>query len=257
MPAEVIILLTVLGLFVLVSIGFAVQTVEKNRKDKQRIEVLLRRRLQHVSALLEQFPDGFLSNDLKVLVCRSLLEVYDEFVSIAPANQGYQSKRTELIKLVQELQREQSKLNYAPITSTIQINQLKSILGDYKQFIASLKTQNKINATQAKEHLTRISNLKLQINIDTLAIAATEAETANKPKLAVHYYQTVMEKLESEDLESVFHTHAVQFQKKIKSLNEVIKEEEAEIERQKEEEKAKARNKTTDDDFWKKKQVYD
>lgn len=255
MATEVIILLMVLGLFVLVSIGFAVQTVEKNRQAKKRIERILQNRLKNISVLLDQFPDGILSSDLKILICRSLIEVYDEFLSINPAHQGYQKKRTELIALIQELQLGKNKLTYDPFTSQAQINQVKGVVGDYKQFVAKLKSQSKITPTQAKEHLNRIEHLKVQANIDSLAIAANEAESANKTKLAEHYYQTIMEKIESEGLESIFHTHVVQCQKKITELAAIIEQEEAELERVKEEQKAKARN--VDDDFWKKKQVYD
>lgn len=254
MATEVIILLMVLGLFALVSIGFAVQTVEKNRQAKKRIEHLLKKRLKNISVLLEQFPDGILSSDLKILICRSLIEVYDEFLSINPANQGYQSKRTELIEMIQELQLRKNKLTYDPFTNQLQINQVKNVIGDYKQFVTKLKTQSKITQAQAKEHLSRIDHLKVQTNIDSLAIAANEAENANKPKLAAHYYQTIMEKIQSEELESVFHSHAVQIQQKLNALTSLIEEEESELKRIEEEAKAKSKE---SEEFWKKKRVYD
>ena len=86
MSTAVVIGIIAIGLFVLVAIAITMQTVEKNGKEKRRLESSLNTRARNFQYMLEGFPKGFLSRDLQVLVCKCLLEVYQQLSRVNPKN---------------------------------------------------------------------------------------------------------------------------------------------------------------------------
>lgn len=260
MSTETIITVIILGLFLMVCLGFAFQTIERNRQEKKRMEAVLTKRLGSLHYLLENFPDNFLGSDLKILVCKSLHEVYDELSGIVPENKEYELVRTELTQKIQELQRNHKGLQYQPMENVAQIKEVKGLLSMLNNFIGKLKNQKKISDAQAVQYGQQLRQLMTQTSIDTYAIAARQAENADKIRLAIHYYESAIDKLAKEGMESIYHKPVLQYQEKILALQKIAEERNliaSPVKTDEADADADQWDTFMEDDPWKKKNVYD
>ena len=144
MGEEGIIALVLVGLLSLVFTAFTVQTVENNRQERLRQEAILRKRANNLSYMLDYFPTGFLSTDLKVLVCKSLLNVYHSLTQLVSNSHEYRhAMAVTQERLARESQREQL-AQYQPLENHQQIKEIKGMLGMLSKFVDLLYQEQSI-----------------------------------------------------------------------------------------------------------------
>ena len=258
MSSQGLIILIILGLFVMVCAAFAINTIERNRKERQQREAVQKKRAAGLHHMLDNFPDNFLSSDLKILVCRSLLEVYDDLHEIDPRNPQYSEQRKAIVQRIQELQTQSRSLRYQPLENSQQINEIKKLLAMLNSFLGKLQQQGKISSKEASQYSHQLRQLMTQTSVDTYNIAARQAESVEKYRLAIHYYNSALDKLAKENLENVYQDHMIAFRNRIEELQELAADQlPVDIPDSSLEDDNKDWDKFMDVDPWKKKNVYD
>jgi len=257
---EAIILLLVISVAALISVAVVMQTVERNRRDRIREESQLRKRLENLVYMLDHFPPSFLSTDLKGLVCKSVIDVYEQLLKIAPRNQEYQDGLQAIAKRWNDI-KNGNNAGYQPLDNTNQVRDIKALLGLLNNFVNRLFETGSITKLQAAEYSRQLKQLFSQTGIDQYVIAARKAEGDQKLRLAIHYYQSAIDKMKKSALDAAMHDQIIAHQKRIAELTELLptqpnagsSEELESAERDKEWSAFVGQ----EDDAWKKKKVYD
>ena len=117
-------------------------------QERLRQEAILRKKANNLSYMLDYFPTDFLSTDLKVLVCKSLQNVYNRLIQLVSNSREYRENLTEIQeRLIKEGRREQSS-QYQPLESQERIKDIKSMLGMLNKFIDRLYQEKSISHSQ-------------------------------------------------------------------------------------------------------------
>jgi len=258
--SEAIISLLVICMLALVSFAFVMQTVERNRREKLRAETQLRKRLENLVYMIDHFPPSFLSTDLKGLVCKSIIDVYEQLLKISPRSQDYQEGLQAIAKRWNDIKAGNNS-GYQPLDNNSQVRDIKALLGLLGNFVNRLFETGAINKGQAAEYNLQLKLLFSQTAIDQYLIAARKAEGDQKYRLAIHYYQSAIDKIKKASLDAAMHEQLIAFQKRIVELGEQIPHSAtddapdlAAEQRSKEWDSFVGKK---DDEAWKKKKVYD
>jgi hypothetical protein len=262
MATETIITVMIIGLLVMVGVAFVIHTVERNRREKRRQEALLHKRASNLQYMLDSFPQNFLGSELKVLVCQSLLNIYEQLKQIEPGKREYTKRSSAISQRIQEFAKQKNQASYQPLNSPEQIKEIKNLLEMLNTFIIQLLKQKSISKEQANNYTVQLQQLMHQTSIDTYSIAARDAESKGKYKLAIHYYQSALDKLRKQNLEGIYHHHALAYQQKIEELRLQSKQSpttlaEEQAGENKPQDKEWDKFLDSDEDDWKKKNVYD
>lgn len=244
----------------LVSVAFVMQTVERNRRERIRAESQLRKRLENLVYMLDHFPPSFLSTDLKGLVCKSVIDVYEQLLKISPRNQEYQDGLQSIAKRWNDIKNGNNS-GYQPLDNSSQVRDTKALLGLLNNFINRLFETGSITKLQAAEYSRQLKQLFSQTAIDQYSIAARKAESDQKYRLAIHYYQSAIDKMKKSALDAAMHEQIVAYQKRIVELTALVPSQPdagsaSELEAA-ERDKEWSAFVGKDDDAWKKKKVYD
>lgn len=257
MSTEAIISLLVASMVALVSLAFVMQTVERNRKERIRAESQLRKRLENLVYMLDHFPPSFLSIDLKGLVCKSIIDVYEQLLKIAPRNKDYQEGLQAIAKRWNDI-KSGNNSGYQPLDNSSQVRDIKTLLGLLNNFVNRLFETGSITKLQAAEYSRQLKQLFSQTAIDQYSIAARKAEGDQKYRLAIHYYQSAIDKMKKTQ-DAAMHEQIVAYQKRIVELTELLPTQPVDSSELESAERDKEWSAFVgkDDDAWKKKKVYD
>lgn len=263
MGTETIVTFIIAGLLIFVGTAFVIHTVEQNRREKKRLETSLYKRAANLQHMLDNFPENFLGNDLKALICKSLLNIYEQLINIGSSKTQCNAKVTDINQHLQTLAAENSNKPYQALENAGQIKEVKDQLNMLYGFINQLSAQNSISKAQAESYTCQLKVLLSQTAIDNYVIAARQAEAQEKFRLAIHYYQAALDKLEKENLSGAYHQHALDYQKRIADLRPLNDQQQVVSPDDKNKEADTASNAEwdnfmdTNEDEWKKKSVYD
>lgn len=258
MTIELAIALVLAGLLVLVATAFIVHTIERNRQEKKRLQGSLKKKAADLHYMLDHFPDNFLGSDLKGLVCKSAIDVYEQLNRLEPRNPNHQRALSGMVLRLADTERQRSGQQYHPLESHVQIKEVKSLLGMLNNFIAKLANQKSISVTQANQFTAQMQRLFAQTYIDNYIIAAQEAEQASKYKLAVHNYGIAIDKIIKENMAGVYAANLDNFRQRIQELRQIGGLEASPTSVASDEDLDSEWNKfMADEEAWKKKSQYD
>ena len=253
MSTTAIIGLVALLLVVLVGVAIMLQTIEKNNKERRRLESSLKARARNFQHMLEGFPEGFLNKDLKLLVCRCLQEIYSQLHGLNPKNSAYKNNRATIDQQLQTIQEQPAGNSRVKLSDPAQIKEIQKLLQGLHSFIGKLSKSQKISNDQAKAYAFQVRNLMIQSTVDALMNGVNDSMSKRKPRLAIHYLHMIIDKLSKENGQGQYNEQVTQYKEMMKQLEQQAIEQE---ERRKEaDEEWDEINK--DDDSWKKKAIYD
>lgn len=257
MSTFAIIAIVTIGLFVLVGVAITLQTIEKNNKEKRRLEAALNSRARNFHYMLDSFPDNFLNRDLQVLVCKCLLEVYEQLTRGAPSTQKY---KTQFQRTQERLNAFKSKPdNTTPVrlSDPAQIKDVQKLLTSLHGFISKLMASKRINTAEAKAYSKQINRLMVQTSLDNVNRVIQEAMQSNKLKLALHYHNVAIGKMQKENSDGFYSTQITSYQETVSKLEKQLGIDEQESQRRRAEADAEWDQLDKPDDSWKKNAVYD
>lgn len=257
MSTEIIVGIVGLALFLLVTIALTMQTIEKNRKEKKRQLGLLYSRVRNFEYMLNGFPEGFLGNDLQVLVCKSLQEVFQQLRKISPQDKSYPVKLAELNTKIDQISQQSNSSNKVTLTDKAQITEVQKLLKGLFNFISQLSASKRISSTGAQQYAGQIRRLMLQTTTDSLNNAIAAAIKAGKFPLALHNLKMAVDKLEKENGKGEYTAQINQYKAQIQQLDSKTEEKKAEDAKRKASLDSEWDELDKDDQKWKKKALYD
>ena len=262
MSPEIIVGMITLVILALVSIAVTTQHIEKNRKERRRLESALLGRARMFEAMLSELPDGLLSNELKYLVCQCLIEVYEQLKELLPKQHGNNPGLNKAQATAEALRNNPSASSTIPdLTNIEQIKDIQQQLTALFKFIAKLRANNRINEEQAQRHAQQIRRLMLKTTLDLLNANAHMAMQSGKLRLAIHHYQTAINKIKKENETDFFSDHLSGYAARIEKLEEEIIErdnlQQQKIKKNQEAWDEKMETMNEEQDSWKKNTMYD
>ncbi len=261
--ASVIVFIVVL-LGVLVSYAFVQQTVQTKREQRLRLVTALKSRSRTFKFMLNGFPDGFLSKELKLLVQRSLADVSEQLSRLEPKDPQYlqdlQLMNTQMI----ETQRQAARSQPPILENPQQIKDVRAALEELNKYIYKLEAKQTLPRNQATTMKNQVRSLALQVSVDGHCLNGKQARQAGKVKLAAHYYNLAASLIKRESKSEALKPRLVTIQQTLEALNKRLQEEQ-DMSPLSDKEQAEAENmedewdkfSTDKEDIWKKKNVYD
>ncbi len=246
----------------LVCFAFVSQTIEKNRKQKQRLLAALKLRARNFKYVLSGFPPDFLTRDLTVLVHRCLIDVCEQLSKLEPNERQYVDELQFYTQQMEEVQKKAKSPRPKPLENPQQVKEVKSHLEDVNKFVFQLEKRGTLNSAQAQAYSKQIRQLTLQMTVDNYILNAKQAQGGEKNRLAVHYYGLAHKLLARSNTEGHFNKQIAQLDQLLETLKLKLEEEEPnyrETDAQLEEKALaeKAWDSLDEEDTWKKKSVYD
>jgi len=226
MSPEIIAGIVAVVLLALISAAIAIQTIEKNNKEKRRMETALKARIRNFNHMLTNFPDGFLGKDLQLLVCQCLVDVYEQLKQLQPGNKQHSAGLASVNQQITQLSAQASQQTTVTLTDTEQIKEIQQMLSSLFNFIARLRASGRINDQQAQVYAQQIRQLTLQTSLDALNQSAKQAIQIGKHKLAIHYYHMAVDKLKKENADGNRDKHLASYQERIAQLEAQLGERE-------------------------------
>ncbi|BFM12038.1 hypothetical protein R50072_21910 [Simiduia litorea] len=177
---------------------FITQSLEKKRKQKQRLSQALTQRAKVFRYILSGFPPNFLTRELTLLVQRCLTDVLQQLARLNPNDKSHIEELALVASQMQATQQRSDQHKRPTLQSPQQVKDVKTHLQELFKFLAHLQRKGTIKKVEADDFGQQIKQLVLQISIDSYVLQAKQARQAEKPKLAIHYF-TLAQKLIDKD----------------------------------------------------------
>ncbi len=264
MSSSAIIALIVVLLVALVAYAFVSQTMERKRKQRQRLLAALKLRSKDFKYMISGFPPDFLSKELSALVHRCLVDVTEQLVGLEPNNRVFVDELALYSKQLEEVKRKPKKVARTKLNNPQQVKEVKSLLQSLNSFIAQQNQRGNLAAPQFKQYERQIKQLVVQITVDAYILNAKQAQSSDKGRLAIHYYTLARKLLAKESGEANYQKQIQQLGGVIEQLEEELASQEPDYEADKQAEAVREQAASEWDEFskddedpWKKKSVYD
>lgn len=255
MTSTTIIVAVLASLFVLVAVTFTLQQIEKTNRDRKALVAALKSQTRNFHYLLEGFPEGFLSRDLKLLVGQCLHDGLDQLLKLEPRNPQHQQEKQQLEeKLAQVRAQPDEAARYQPLSDAAQIQEVQKLLNSLYNVVQRLHQSKRLSALQADQYGRQVKRLATRVALDAHLSSAQQAKAAGKPRLAIHHYSLAIDKMNKDNADGSYTAQIAACQQRKNDLetqaeqqgagDEAVKDEWKEFNEQKE-------------DAWKKKAIYD
>lgn len=261
MSTPLIIALVIAGLLLMVGTAYSIQIMEKNNREKRRMMFSLRERAEHFKIMLESFPQGFLTPDLQVLMCKCLLDILEQLVQVDSANRSQHNQAiSQVTSRFEQLKANPGSTGYQSLSDPKHVQQVQKLLSNLYNFIVKLRQANSISEAEATNYAKQIRRLTAISALDAFRIAGQTALKEGKPRLALHYQTMSIDKMKKENVDGFFSEKITVYQAQIGELEKAIEQHE---QAQKEsiaktsEEWNKFEEQNQQQEQWKKKAVYD
>lgn len=244
-------------LFLLVAVTFILQQIEKNNREKKQLVAAMKTRARNFQQLLTGFPDGFLSRDLRLLVCQCLNDAFDQLIRLEPRNPQHRQEQDELAALRQQVEAQPDQAGAgAPLLDPNQIQAVQKLLHSLLNVVNHLGQAGRLLPAQATEYSRQIQRLATRAALDGHLGGARQAQQAGKPRLAVHYYRLAVEKMQKSNADGSYTNQIQSCQQRIAELEAIAdKQPDTDVEANPTDDAWKEFGQ--DRDAWKKKSVYD
>lgn len=219
--SSIILLLVLMAGYVFIS-----HAMEKRRIYRQRLLTALKVRQRNFRYMITGFPPHFLTNDLMALVYRALIETCEQ-LSKLETNDPQHAEDVQLYssQLLAIKQHEGAKR--IRLENPEQIKEIRQHLQELYRFVAQQEGLKVINKVQAAAFADQIKRLAVQSAIDGYVFQARKAEQAGKAKLAIHFYGLAGKFLVPENTDHSYDHQIAQLSEAIAKLEEATRAEQA------------------------------
>ena len=205
MSTTAIIIAVLVCVFVLIAVTFTLQQIEKTNSEKNALIASLKAQTRNFQYLLEGFPEGLLSVDLKLLVCQCIGEGLEQLLRLDRKNPQYSQQHRQLQEKIAQLQTQSAtSAAYQPLTNPAQIQEVQKLLGSLYNVVQRLYQNKRLSAAQANAYGKQVQRLATRIALDANLAAAQQALQNGKPRLAQHHYGIAIEKMNKDNADGQF-----------------------------------------------------
>lgn len=260
-----IIICIVVLLIALVCYAFAMQNIQNKKEQRKRLLIALQSQARGFKFILSGCPEGFLPKDLKLIVLKNVIDVFEQLSRLDPKDNSYLQELQTYTNQLAETQREQQTDAHTAMQSLEQIKSVKICLEELNRFVHNIESQSKISKSQADHYRGQIQQMLLQVTVDGYAMSGNLARQGDKHKLALHYYDLAKKLLLRDGKTGKFDNSIALYSEIIGDLQEKLAEEELAEGKQQIDPDQQAELDEEWDKFsadkeegvWKKKQIYD
>ncbi len=214
------------GIAILIMAAYVSQILEKQRIKRVRIQAEHNDRVRKLEYMLTAFPPGYLSKELKLLLCGQIVHHLSELrqfnTASAKINTHIAAVESNMQAISHEVATEQS-LSFPSQTQTIDIKELRALLKDLHGFVTRLYKHGAISKDTANIHVNHIRNLVLHITIDKFTVSGEMARKHGNHKLAMHHYTLAFNELAKQPNKNLYQKELIKY----KTIIEQLKIEEA------------------------------
>lgn len=227
MSSTLVVSCVTIGLFLMVAIAVTLHTLERNAKEKRRLESTLNARSKIVQNMIDCFAAGMLSTELHTLLFSKQQGVYAQLCSIDSRNKDYASKLAQARQQLAEHKRKPVTTGTISSTDKKQLHNIEIMLSGLHNLTNKLAKRNKISADQYALYTQQLRHLFIQTANNALIKPTQQAIDNSKPRLAIHYLQAARLKMAQED--EAFYSQAInELDHRILQLEAQAKQQEAE-----------------------------
>lgn len=219
MATSTIVIAVLACVFVLVIVTVTLQQIEKANARKSALIATLKGQVRNFQQLLDGFPEGFLSRDLKLLVCQCISEALDQLVRADRSNPQHQQQQRQLNERIAQLQAQPADQGqYQNLNNPKQMQELHKLLNHLYAVVQRLYQSKRLNATQTETYSRQIQRLATRLALDSHIGIAQQALGEQKLRLAIHHYGQAIEKMNKDNADGAFAAQIVAFQQRIQEL---------------------------------------
>jgi hypothetical protein len=220
MATSTIVIGVLLCLFILIAVTFTLQQIEKNNREKSALIAALKGQVRNFQFMLEGFPEGLLNRDLKLLVCQCIAENLDQLLRLERNNSEYQQLQQQLNAKIAQLNTQPANSSqYQPLTDPAQIQDVQKLLHSLFNVIQRLYQNKRLNTAQTNSYSSQVQRLATRIALDANLAAAQAALQNGKPRLAVHHYKVVIDKMSKDNADGAFTEQIAMLQQRCAQLD--------------------------------------
>jgi hypothetical protein len=207
-------------LFVLIAVTITLQQIEKANAKKSALVAALKGQTRNFQQLLEGFPEGFLSRDLKLLVCQCIGEGLDQLVQLDKANPQHQQMQRQLTERIATLQAQPAdQSQYQALNNPAQMQELQKLLNSLYNVVQRLYQNKRMNAAQAESYSKQVQRLSTRLGLDTHLNIAQQALGERKLRLAIHHYGQAIDKMSKDNGDGSFTAQIEAYQLRCQELD--------------------------------------
>jgi len=219
MTTSAIVIAVLICLFVLVAVTFTLQQIEKNNREKSALVATLKSQTRNFQYMLDGFPEGLLNHDLKLLVCQCIAESVEQLIRLERRNPEYQLLQRQLNEKIAQLQTQPATSSqYQPLSNPAQIQEVQKLLNSLFNVIQRLYQSKRLSAAQTSNYSSQVQRLATRIALDANLAAAQTAQQTGKPRLAIHHYKIVIDKMSKDNADGAFTEQMLNLQQRCAQL---------------------------------------
>lgn len=244
----------------LVCYAFVHQTLQHRREQRARLLAALKARGRSFKFILTGCPEGFLPRELLILVQRSLIDVLEQLTRLEPRESTYPQDLQIVNAQLLQTQRQTGPSQTISLQTHQQIKEARVCLEELHRYIVQQEARNALPNNQAEAFRNQIRHLVLQITVDGYTLNGMAARQKEKNKLALHYYELALNLLVREQQGNSMKSRIEHLRAVVEDLHIQVAAEEIDnpgashAEQEVAEEWSKFGE---EDEFWKKKKIYD
>jgi hypothetical protein len=220
MATSTIIIAVFACLFILIAVTFTLQQIEKNNAEKSALIAALKSQTRNFQQLLDGFPEGFLSRDLKLLVCQCIAEGLDQLQRIDRSNPQHQQQQRQLAEQTKQLQAQAGdQRQYQSLDNPAQMQEVQKLLNSLFNVVQRLHQNKRLNTAQAEAYAQQVQRLTTRVALDSHLGTAQQALSERKIRLAIHHYGQALEKMTKDNADGLFSAQISAYQQRIVELD--------------------------------------
>ncbi len=256
MSPLVITMLIVVGIVILLVIGYVNHMVENSKLEKARLKADLSDRIRRCADLSETLPGQMVSPDLKLLLTRLQLQLSERLLQVDKGDNALKARIEQLRALVG--QGESIPVNNPPqkILTEAKAKEIRFQLESLHGQITRAAQDGQLPANEAKSRVRDIRHMLVQLHVEFFTNLGLQALQENQPRQARLAFERGVQYLQKQPDPAHYQDRLQQMKAQLARANALVLET-AQPAADEPSALTEGLKSLDDEDTWKKKNIYD
>lgn len=256
MSPLVITLLIVVGIVILIVIGYVNHMVENNKLEKARLKADLSDRVRRCADLSETLPGQMVSPGLKLLLTRLQLQLVERLLQLDKHDNTLKARLEQL--RTQAGQGEAIAVNNPPqrILTEARAKEIRFQLESLHGQITRATQEGQLPATEAKHWIREVRDMLVQLHAEFFTNLGLQALQESQPRQARLAFERGVQYLQKQSDPERYRERLQQMKAQLARANALVLEH-AQPSADEPSELTEGLKSLDDEDTWKKKNIYD
>ncbi|BAN49063.1 hypothetical protein [Metapseudomonas resinovorans] len=256
MSPLVITLLIVVGIVILIVIGYVNHMVENSKLEKARLKADLSDRLRRCADLSETLPGQMVSPGLKLLLARLQLQFGERLLQVDKHDAALKTRLEQLRSLV--AQGESIPVANPPqkILSEAKAKEIRFQLESLHGQVTRAAQDGQLPANEAKSWVKEIRDMLVQLHVEFFTNLGLQALQENQPRQSRLAFERGVQYLQKQPDPARYQAHLQQLKAQLARANALVLEN-GQPSIDEPSELTEGLKSLDDEDLWKKKNIYD